>query len=250
VAGRDDASSVLPAVALALPVAASLERLQSAAFREALADPSVAAARARGIPRGRLLWRHAWRLSLKPVLAIYGIIVGSVLSGSFAVEIVTSWPGLGALTFEALRARDLYLVAGCAAAGAAVPGRRHLRVRPRARRRRSAHRGSGVSRIAAALACGALALLALGAPWFAPHHPSSQFRDLAYAPPNPPRVIDQQGTFGRRSSIRCGSSIASSAATSRIARRRWRSAGASVRPPTRPRTSGCLLAGTRSAATC
>lgn len=109
----------LPAVALALPVAASLERLQSAALREALADPSVAAARARGIPHGRLLWRHAWRLSLKPVLAIYGVIVGSVLSGSFAVEIVTSWPGLGALTFEALRARDLHLVAGCAAAGAA-----------------------------------------------------------------------------------------------------------------------------------
>lgn len=109
---------ILPTLALALPVAASLERLQSAALREALDDPSVAAARARGIPPNRLLWRHAWRLSLKPVLAIYGIVVGSVLSGSFAVEIVTAWPGLGELTFQALRSRDLYLVAGCAAAGA------------------------------------------------------------------------------------------------------------------------------------
>jgi len=52
------------------------------------------------------------------VLAIYGVIIGSVLSGSFAVEVVTSWPGLGALMYEALVARDLYLVAGCAAAGA------------------------------------------------------------------------------------------------------------------------------------
>jgi peptide/nickel transport system permease protein len=57
-------------------------------------------------------------LSLLPVLAIYGVIIGSVLSGSFAVEVVTSWPGLGALMYEGLIARDLYLVAGCAAAGA------------------------------------------------------------------------------------------------------------------------------------
>jgi peptide/nickel transport system permease protein len=111
---------LLPAVALALPMAAWLERLQSDAMREALAEPSILAARARGIPGRRILWTHAWRLSLKPVLAIYGILVGSVLSGSFVVEIVTAWPGLGYLTFEALRARDLYLVAGCAATGAAL----------------------------------------------------------------------------------------------------------------------------------
>ena len=44
--------------------------------------------------------------------------VGSLFSGSFVVEVVTSWPGLGRLMFDALKARDLYLVAGCAAAGA------------------------------------------------------------------------------------------------------------------------------------
>jgi peptide/nickel transport system permease protein len=108
---------VLPAIALALPIAASLERLQSQAMHEALADPSIQAARARGCSFRRVVWRHALKLSLKPVLAIYGVIVGSVLSGSFAVEIVTSWPGLGALMYEALVSRDLYLVAGCAAAG-------------------------------------------------------------------------------------------------------------------------------------
>ncbi len=109
---------ILPAIALALPIAASLERLQSQAMSEALAEPSIRAARARGCSPARIVWRHALRLSLKPVLAIYGVIVGSVLSGSFAVEIVTSWPGLGALMYEALVARDLQLVAGCAAAGA------------------------------------------------------------------------------------------------------------------------------------
>lgn len=107
----------LPSLALALPVAASLERVQSRAMRDALGDPSLLAALARGIPRSRVVWRHALRLSLKPVVAIYGITVGSVLSGSFAVEIVMNWPGLGALSWEALRSRDIFLVAGCAAAG-------------------------------------------------------------------------------------------------------------------------------------
>ena len=46
-----------------------------------------------------------------------GLVVGTLLSGSFAVEIITAWPGLGRLMLDALRARDLYLVAGCAAAG-------------------------------------------------------------------------------------------------------------------------------------
>jgi peptide/nickel transport system permease protein len=107
----------LPSIALALPIAASLEQLQSRAMQDALAEPSVRAALARGCSVRRIVWRHALRLSLQPVLAIYGVIVGSVLSGSFAVEIVTSWPGLGALMYEGLVSRDLYLVAGCAAAG-------------------------------------------------------------------------------------------------------------------------------------
>ncbi len=111
---------VLPTIALALPIAATLERLQSQAMHDALQAPSVRAALARGCSTTRIVWRHAFRLSLTPVLAIYGAIVGSVLSGSFAVEIVTSWPGLGALMFEALVARDLFLVAGCAAVGAVL----------------------------------------------------------------------------------------------------------------------------------
>jgi peptide/nickel transport system permease protein len=100
-------------------MAASLERLQSQAIREALADPCILAALARGVPEQRVIWRHALRLSLKPVLALYGITIGAVLSGSFAVEVVMSWQGLGDLMYEALKGRDLYLVAGCAAAGSA-----------------------------------------------------------------------------------------------------------------------------------
>jgi peptide/nickel transport system permease protein len=110
---------VVPTLALALPIAAMLERLQAQSIGDALNRPSAVAARARGIPDARIVWHHAWRQSLGPILAIYGVIVGSLFSGSFAVEIVTSWPGLGLLMQEALMARDTYLVAGCAAAGAA-----------------------------------------------------------------------------------------------------------------------------------
>jgi len=110
---------VVPTLALALPIAAMLERLQSQSIGDALDRPSTTAARARGIPESRVIWRHGWRQSLAPVLAVYGVIVGSLFSGSFAVEIVTSWPGLGLLMQQALMTRDTNLVAGCAVAGAA-----------------------------------------------------------------------------------------------------------------------------------
>lgn len=108
---------VLPVAALALPMAATLERLQSRAMADALAEPCVLAASARGLSPRRLVWRHGLKLSLKPVLAIYGIVIGTLISGSFVVEYITAWPGLGALMYDALLARDAYLVAGCAAAG-------------------------------------------------------------------------------------------------------------------------------------
>jgi peptide/nickel transport system permease protein/oligopeptide transport system permease protein len=110
---------VVPTLALALPVAATLERLQAQSIADALQRPAAVAARARGVPSWRVVWRHAWRQSLGPLFGIYGVIVGSLFSGSFAVEIVTSWPGLGELMRQALLARDTDLVAGCAAAGAA-----------------------------------------------------------------------------------------------------------------------------------
>jgi peptide/nickel transport system permease protein len=109
---------VLPATAIALPLAATLERLQSQAMREVLGEPFVLAALARGVPRSRVVWRAALKPALKPVASLYGLMIGTLLSGSFAVEVVTAWPGIGKLMLDALRARDVYLVAGCAASGA------------------------------------------------------------------------------------------------------------------------------------
>ncbi len=109
---------LLPALALALPVAATLERLQSQATREVLAAPDLLAGAARGLPPTHLIWRHAARQSLRPVLGVYGIVIGSLFSGSLAVELVTSWPGLGRLLYDGVLASDVTLVAGCVWAGA------------------------------------------------------------------------------------------------------------------------------------
>ena len=109
---------MLPMLALALPLAASLERLQAQATRDVVAAPDLVAAAARGLPRSRLIWVHAARQSLRPVLGIYGIVIGTLFGGSLVVEMVTAWPGLGRLMYDALRGRDIDLVAGCALAGA------------------------------------------------------------------------------------------------------------------------------------
>jgi peptide/nickel transport system permease protein len=110
----------LPVLALALPLAATLERLQSQAAAETLAAPDIKAAAARGLTESRLIWLHVGRQSLRPVLGVSGLMVASLFSGSIAVETITNWPGIGRLMLDGLVGRDLYLVAGCAMAGAVM----------------------------------------------------------------------------------------------------------------------------------
>jgi peptide/nickel transport system permease protein len=109
---------VVPAAAIGLPLAAMLERLQAQAMSEVIGEPFVVAALARGVPRSRIVWRGALKAALRPIAAVYGLVIGTLLSGSFAVEVITAWPGLGSLMLQALRTRDIFLVAGCAGAGA------------------------------------------------------------------------------------------------------------------------------------
>lgn len=108
---------IAPSLALALPLAAMFERLVAQAMAEVMGQRFVLAALARGVPRRWVVWRGALKPALGPIAAIYGLVVGTLLGGSFAVEIVTAWPGLGSLMLSALRARDVYLVVGCAGAG-------------------------------------------------------------------------------------------------------------------------------------
>lgn len=108
---------IVPVLALALPLSAMFERLQAEAMGDTIGRPFIVATIARGVPPARIIWRDALKPALRPVVSVYGLTVGTLLSGSFAVEIITSWPGLGQLMLNALRQRDIYLVAGCAAIG-------------------------------------------------------------------------------------------------------------------------------------
>lgn len=113
---------VIVVLALALPAAALVERLQASAYREVAEGLQVTAARARGLSDRRAAWRYGWPLSLPAVLGVVSLVASQLVSGSLAVEFVTNWPGLGRLTYDALMARDADLAAGCAAAAAALVG--------------------------------------------------------------------------------------------------------------------------------
>src|SRR5262249_26704578 len=77
---------VVPSLAMGLPLAAMLERLQAQAMRDVIGEPFVLATLARGVPRSRVIWRDGLKAALRPIAGVYGLIVGTVLSGSFAVE--------------------------------------------------------------------------------------------------------------------------------------------------------------------
>ena len=121
VAGRDGlASLTLPALTLALGLAATLARQLAANLTETLAAEHVRTARAKGLPPAQVLWRHGVRNALLPVATVFGLQVGALLGGAVITETVFAWPGLGALTVEAIGARDYPLVQGCVLLIAAV----------------------------------------------------------------------------------------------------------------------------------
>lgn len=103
---------ILPAVALALPQAAILSRVTRSAMLEVLGEDYIRTARAKGMPRRSVLWRHALRNAMIPVLTIMGLQFAFLLAGTIIIENVFYLPGLGRLVFQALTQRDLIVVEG------------------------------------------------------------------------------------------------------------------------------------------
>lgn len=102
---------VLPAGTLALVVAADVSRMMRAKFLWVLSQEFIRAARAKGLSERRVLLRHALPNALGPTIQTLGLILPVVISGSIAIEIVFSWPGLGRVALDALAGRDLPLLA-------------------------------------------------------------------------------------------------------------------------------------------
>jgi peptide/nickel transport system permease protein len=101
---------MLPAVALALPQAAILARVTRSALLEVLGEDYIRTARAKGMPRRTVLWRHALRNAMIPVLTILGLQFAFLLAGTIIIENVFYLPGLGRLVFQAITQRDLIVV--------------------------------------------------------------------------------------------------------------------------------------------
>ncbi len=101
---------VLPAVALALPQAAILARVTRSALVEVLSEDFIRTARAKGLPWRAVLWRHALRNALIPVVTIMGLQFAFLLAGTVIIENVFYLPGLGRLVFQAITQRDLIVV--------------------------------------------------------------------------------------------------------------------------------------------
>jgi peptide/nickel transport system permease protein len=103
---------ILPSIALALPQAAILARVTRSAMLEVLGEDYIRTARAKGLPRRKVLWRHALRNAMIPVLTIMGLQFAFLLAGTIIIENVFYLPGLGRLVFQALNQRDLIVVEG------------------------------------------------------------------------------------------------------------------------------------------
>ena len=101
---------VLPAVALAVVQSAILARITRSAVLDVLREDFVRTARAKGLSKRAVLWRHVLRNAMVPVLAVMGLQFANLLTGTIVVENVFSLPGLGRLVFQAIANRDIGVV--------------------------------------------------------------------------------------------------------------------------------------------
>lgn len=100
----------LPAVALALPQASILARVMRSSLLDTLSEDYIRSARAKGLSRRQVMWRHALRNAMIPVLTIIGLQFSFLLAGAIIIENVFFLPGLGRLVFQAITQRDLIVV--------------------------------------------------------------------------------------------------------------------------------------------
>jgi peptide/nickel transport system permease protein len=104
--------AAIPITILVLSIIPVLIRHVRATMVETLHSPFVRAARAHGIPQGRLLFRHVLPAAANPLISLFGLSIANLLGVSLITEVVMSWPGLGPLLLESVQARDLYVVIG------------------------------------------------------------------------------------------------------------------------------------------
>jgi ABC-type dipeptide/oligopeptide/nickel transport system permease component len=104
---------ILPAITMGSALAAILTRMVRTSMLEELGQDYIRTARAKGLPERVVVYRHALRNAMVPVITVLGLQFGALLTGTIVTETIFSWPGIGRLTIQAIGNRDYYLVQGC-----------------------------------------------------------------------------------------------------------------------------------------
>jgi peptide/nickel transport system permease protein len=102
----------VPAFVIGTAVMAGLTRIMRANMLEIMGMQYITTARAKGLTERTVIYKHALRNAINPMITVFGFQLGSILGGSALVENVTAWPGLGRLILQAILSQDLYLVIG------------------------------------------------------------------------------------------------------------------------------------------
>jgi len=111
---------VLPAATLALLTMAAIARYQRSAMLEVLPSEYIRTARAKGVSERAIIWRHAFRNSLTPMVTLLGLLLPALLGGALFVERIFGWPGMGMLAASAIEKRDYDLVTATVVIGSVM----------------------------------------------------------------------------------------------------------------------------------
>jgi peptide/nickel transport system permease protein len=104
--------ALLPAVCFTYGSLAYYSRFIKATMEEAVRQDYIRTARAKGVPPWRVIWRHAFRNTLIPLVTLMGLTLPSLLSGAIILEQIFAWPGMGTLFFESINERDYPTIMG------------------------------------------------------------------------------------------------------------------------------------------
>lgn len=111
---------ILPTLALSITSFAGLQRLTRGQLLDVLRQDYIQTARAKGLPENKVLYVHALRNAINPLITLLGFEFASLLSGAFIAEYFFNWPGLGRLILNAVQVQDLYLVMASLMMGATM----------------------------------------------------------------------------------------------------------------------------------
>lgn len=111
---------ILPTLALSITSFAGLQRVMRGQLLDVLRQDYIQMARAKGLPENRVIYVHALRNAVNPLVTLLGFEFASLLGGAFITETYFNWPGLGRLTLQAVQSQDLYLVMASLMMGATM----------------------------------------------------------------------------------------------------------------------------------